>query len=642
MNKFQRLLPWIVFVLAFVYAVQKFVVIDRIDGAFDLNTFRALPVSADGRTKPIDTVARNSLMKLSGRQSLEFDGRQTTASEWYIEVITRPDLAVTRRVFRIDHPDVLSILGLNEADRTRFSFDELMPHLEEIHKQAGDAFALKSKARDPFQRAILVLNQRIMLFSELSQLQKPYLVPPAEGGGDWRPFVEVLQADADDVDARALLEILRAYRSQGGTAFSIELVDHTRGVLAEDADDPAANALGDVLRTYAGDEANLETDFNDWLVSYAEANPEDTGAQDAVSRLEAYQAGLIESFNTQIAAFSGRIDEGHPAIARRSGYEVVFNQVQPFVAAMFMYVIAFLFGCFGLLTTQLEKKDWSKTMFRSMTALILVAFLIHTVGLVSRVYLQGRPPVTNLYSSAVFIGWFSIIIGLIMDRKTSMGLGGIMASVIGFGTLVVAQNLGSSGDTMEMMQAVLDTNFWLATHVVVVTIGYSATFFGGFLAIAYVLLGVFTKTLDHERGKSLIKMVYGVICFAAVTSFVGTVLGGIWADQSWGRFWGWDAKENGAAMIVLWNLLILHARWGGMIKDRGIVNLAIVGNIITAWSWFGTNMLGVGLHSYGFTNSAVFWILIFVASQLAMMGLGLLPMGMWRSEFKRVKKTPAA
>jgi len=642
MNKFQRLLPWIVFVLAFVYAVQKFVVIDRIDGAFDLNTFRALPVSADGRTKPIDTVARNSLMKLSGRQSLEFAGRQTTATEWYIEVITRPDLAVTRRVFRIDHPDVLSILGLNEADRTRFSFDELMPHLEEIHKQAGDAFALKSKARDPFQRAILVLNQRIMLFSELSQLQKPYLVPPAGGGGDWRPFVEVLQADADDVDARALLELLRAYRSQGGTAFSIELVDHTRGVLAADAADPAANALGDVLRTYAGDDANLETDFNDWLVSYAEANPENTGAQDAVSRLDAYQAGLIESFNTQIAAFSERIDERHPAIARKSGYEVVFNQVQPFIAASGLYVLAFLFGCFGLLMTQQEKKDWPKALFGSMTALIWVAFLIHTVGLVSRVYLQGRPPVTNLYSSAVFIGWFSIIIGLIMDRKTSMGLGGIMASVIGFGTLVVAQNLGSSGDTMEMMQAVLDTNFWLATHVVVVTIGYSATFFGGFLAIAYVLLGVFTKTLDHERGKSLIKMVYGVICFAAVTSFVGTVLGGIWADQSWGRFWGWDAKENGAAMIVLWNLLILHARWGGMIKDRGIVNLAIVGNIITAWSWFGTNMLGVGLHSYGFTNSAVFWILIFVASQLAMMGLGLLPMGMWRSEFKRVKKMPAA
>jgi ABC-type transport system involved in cytochrome c biogenesis permease subunit len=240
-----------------------------------------------------------------------------------------------------------------------------------------------------------------------------------------------------------------------------------------------------------------------------------------------------------------------------------------------------------------------------------------------------------LYSSAVFIGWFGVIIGLIIDRQMKLGLGGIMASVIGFGTLIVAHNLGTSGDTMEMMQAVLDSNFWLAPHVVVVTIGYSATFFAGFLATAYILLGVFTKVFDRERGKSLIKMTYGVICFATVTSFVGTVLGGIWADQSWGRFWGWDAKENGAALIVLWNLLILHARWGGMIRDRGLVVLAIFGNIITAWSWFGTNMLGVGLHSYGFTNSAVFWIMVYVISQLALMSIGLLPVKLWRSKFAK-------
>jgi ABC-type transport system involved in cytochrome c biogenesis permease subunit len=251
------------------------------------------------------------------------------------------------------------------------------------------------------------------------------------------------------------------------------------------------------------------------------------------------------------------------------------------------------------------------------------------------VYLQGRPPVTNLYSSSVFIGWFSVIIGLIVERQMKLGLGGIMASVIGFGTLIVAHNLGSSGDTMEMMQAVLDSNFWLATHVVVITIGYSATFFAGFLAISYVLLGVFSKTLDRERGKSLVKMTYGVICFATVTSFVGTVLGGIWADQSWGRFWGWDAKENGAALIVIWNLLILHARWGGMIRDRGLVVLAIFGNIVTAWSWFGTNMLGVGLHSYGFTESAVFWLSMFVLSQLALMALGIIPLKIWRSKFLR-------
>jgi hypothetical protein len=99
-------------------------------------------------------------------------------------------------------------------------------------------------------------------------------------------------------------------------------------------------------------------------------------------------------------------------------------------------------------------------------------------------------------------------------------------------------------------------------------------------------------------------------------SFTGTVLGGIWADQSWGRFWGWDPKENGALLIVLWNALILHARWGGLVRERGLMNLAVFGNIMTSFSWFGVNMLGVGLHSYGWMAGAFFWLAGFIASQL--------------------------
>jgi len=132
-------------------------------------------------------------------------------------------------------------------------------------------------------------------------------------------------------------------------------------------------------------------------------------------------------------------------------------------------------------------------------------------------------------------------------------------------------------------------------------------------------------------------MVYGIICFATLFSFVGTVLGGIWADQSWGRFWGWDPKENGALLIVLWCAIILHARWGGLVRDRGIMNLTIFGNIVTAFSWFGVNMLGVGLHSYGFMDAAFKWLMLFNASQLFFIALGMLPLSYWRSF-----RTPAA
>ncbi len=560
MKKLQQILPWVVFIGAMLYASQGFIRPERIESRFDLDSFRAIPVSAGGRTKPIDTVARNSLMNLSGRQSVKkIDGGEMSAIEWYLELVTNPEESIKRRVFRIDHPDVLTLAGLDQEDRTRFSFAEIFPAGNEINRQAMLASDVKAKARDPFQRAVLVLGQRLMRYSSLQQLQDPYLVPPLRVGEDWRSFVTVLDEDPNDPDALALLHILQRYRA------------------------------------------------ND-----------------------------TQGFNEGLTAFFDLIDTQIPYDARKARYEVTFNQVRPFYSASVLYVGAFVIGCFGLLLSQLSKPELSKTLLAIMTSLIVAAFIIQTIGLTSRVYLQGRPPITNLYSSAVFVGWFGVILGLIIDRQMKLGLGGIMASAIGFGTLVIAHNLGSSGDTMEMMQAVLDTNFWLATHVIVITIGYSATFFAGFLGIAYVLLGVFTPVLDRERGKTLVKMIYGVICFSTLMSFAGTVLGGIWADQSWGRFWGWDAKENGAALIVLMNLLILHARWGGMIRDRGLVILAISCNIITAWSWFGTNMLGVGLHSYGFTQSAVFWIAVFVISQLVFMGIGMLPMKLWRSQFARV------
>ena len=228
------------------------------------------------------------------------------------------------------------------------------------------------------------------------------------------------------------------------------------------------------------------------------------------------------------------------------------------------------------------------------------------------------------------------MLGLILERIFRVGLGNAVASLAGFVTLFIAHNLALDGDTMEMLQAVLDTNFWLATHVTIITLGYAATYAGGLLALFYVVFGLLTPVLSQNTGrmpihKILAKMVYGIICFATLFSFVGTILGGIWADQSWGRFWGWDPKENGALIIVLWNATILHARWGGWVKERGLMNMAIFGNIVTSFSWFGVNMLGIGLHSYGFMDGAFKWLYGFILSQIAFMLLGGIPLKYWRS-----------
>ncbi len=557
MSVLQRLFPWIVGLLALVYVAM---VAGRPEHTGEhWRDYARLPVCADGRVKPLDTFARNSLMQISGRQTADFDGRRASATEWIVELMSSPSKAAGRNVFRIDHPDVVSMLGVKDPKRTRFAWSELEPKLDELLRQADKAEQVSAKQRDPYQREVVQLGHRMSLYARIAQMQTPLTVAPVGAGEDWRPLADVVRDPAlsDQASAKSVISILAA-RAKDDTATA----------------DREAAAYGSALT----------------------------------------------------AVFPGMIST--------SEHETLFNRIEPFYQSAVLYVLAFVLACFALLARQSVAGGtggWFISLNRATLVAIALGFVVHTLGIAARIYLQGRPPVTNLYSSAVFIGWACVPLALVGEWFFRFGFGNLAASLIGFATLVVAHNLSSGGDTMEMMQAVLDSNFWLSTHVVVVTIGYSATFLAGFLAVAYVLGGALTPLLRGEPMKTLPKMVYGVICFASVASFVGTVLGGIWADQSWGRFWGWDPKENGAALIVAWNVLILHARWGGMVKERGVAAMAVFGNVVTAWSWFGTNMLGVGLHSYGFMDSAVFWLVSFCLAQLLVVGIAQIPTTRWRS-----------
>jgi len=370
------------------------------------------------------------------------------------------------------------------------------------------------------------------------------------------------------------------------------------------------------------------------------------GVTSYAAMASAYRQGKADRFNQALAEYQTWLDPRFGKEARKGRAEFYYNDTKPFLHATIIYICALILASGALLTFTLSP-ELSESLRRSAFYLVIVAGVVHTFGLIFRMALEGRPPVTNLYSSAIFIGWATMLTGIIIERIYRLGLGSLVASLAGFVTLLIAHNLALGGDTMEMLRAVLDTNFWLATHVVVITLGYAATFFAGLLAILYIFLGVCTPLLSQKLNaagtasgepastvtisKALAKMVYGVVCFATLFSFVGTVLGGIWADQSWGRFWGWDPKENGALLIVLWNAIILHARWGGMVRERGVMNLAIFGNIVTSFSWFGVNMLGIGLHSYGFMDAAFKWLMIFIGSQVFIIAIGLLPLSVWRS-----------
>jgi ABC-type transport system involved in cytochrome c biogenesis permease subunit len=160
-----------------------------------------------------------------------------------------------------------------------------------------------------------------------------------------------------------------------------------------------------------------------------------------------------------------------------------------------------------------------------------------------------------------------------------------------------------------MLVAVLNSNFWLATHVTTITMGYAAACVGGLLGHIWLIqavLGTNSPVLDKTYKTTL-----GILGVALTLTFLGTNLGGIWADQSWGRFWGWDPKENGALMIVLWTALLFHAKEAKMIGPLGLAVGAVIGMMVVMWAWFGVNLLNVGLHSYGFTSGVATSLIIY-------------------------------
>ncbi len=314
--------------------------------------------------------------------------------------------------------------------------------------------------------------------------------------------------------------------------------------------------------------------------------------------------------------------------------EFFHNQAAPFYVATAIYIAALILTLISWVSMVGAQHIPSFVPLANGTRraafwLMVLAFIIHTVGLVLRIYISGRPPVTNLYSSAIFIGWAAALLGMLVERFAGHSFGTLLSCVAGWLTLAVAFDLAIDGDTFTVLQAVLDTQFWLSTHVVTITLGYAATFVAGSLGVLYMLITVLAPGNMKKTRDMLIRLVYGVTCFALLCSFVGTVLGGLWADDSWGRFWGWDPKENGALMIVLANALLLHARWGGLVRARGIAMLAIFGNMVTIWSWFAVNELGVGLHAYGVSEDRMKMVSLAWVVHLAILSLGWIPQRFW-------------
>ena len=605
----KRYFPLLALVLAAVWLAMGWLPPKAVENEPDVVALGKIPALVGGRVKPLDTVARNSLLIIHGKQELVLnDGPTLSAIEWLRDVLFNAPVADQYQVFVVQNDEVLGLFGWQQSQRKYFSFEEFAPFLQQVGEQGDQADKLEGVQRSAFQTAILNLRNALTLYQRLKNSVQ------IEGSQNYAGELQFYIGAVPDA-ARA------AHQHQQGEQFDDEKLNEVVELIQK------YEKLSEMAYILAVPPADGSSDWHS--IGDSLLHSVATGRIDSVVKEYALMGDDCRAKNH--AGFNEHVDlamqffaREQPNAVKRASFESLFNRLQPFSQSMAIYVLAFLLACTSWL-------GWSRTLNRSAFYLLLLALAIHTFGLFSRMYLQERPPVTNLYSSAIFIGWGAVIVSLILERIYRDGIGAACAGGIGFVTLIIAHHLAGSGDTLEMLQAVLDTNIWLATHVVCITTGYSAMFLAGMLAIIYVVRGVFTRSLTKPTADSLTRMTYGVVCFATLFSFVGTVLGGIWADQSWGRFWGWDPKENGAVLIVLWCAIILHARWGGFIRQRGLMVMAIFGNIVTSFSWFGVNMLGVGLHSYGFMQKAFPWLLGFMISQLALITAASLPLEYWRS-----------
>ncbi|MGH7942512.1 MAG: cytochrome c biogenesis protein, partial [Limisphaerales bacterium] len=454
------------------------------DADFAFSAFGKLPVVFNGRVKPMDSLARNSLLQINEMQTLNlapwrspmqelFDAgtnRQTiSADEWLANVMMNPQVADNWPVFRVDNPDLVAFLKLPDRDLARhedgehYSWNQIAPSFDAFDKENERVEQIESAVRTAYDRDVVKVHARMELYAQLVNTVQPHQAQ------NWKQDV----ADYENAIAPGLVA-LKA--EQAGKKFDQSALNEFVGEwnlfnTISQRDPPLIVPPGK-----SGDWKSVATD----LMDAAKGKPVSPVVGQYASMAWALQNQDVAGFNSTVEKLRSSLQSGYPRVLARTRAEVFFNQMQPFYNAMVIYVLAGLLAIFSWF-------NLSEALRRSAVWLIGLAFLIHTTGLIYRMVLQGRPPVTNLYSSAIFIGWGACLLGLILEKFYRNGIGAVVSAGMGFTTLIIAQNLALDGDTMEMMRAVLDTNFWLATHVVAVTTGYASTFVAGFLALIYIV-----------------------------------------------------------------------------------------------------------------------------------------------------------
>jgi ABC-type transport system involved in cytochrome c biogenesis permease subunit len=595
-----------------------------------IDVFARLPVQEGGRVKPFSTYANFTLLALNGVRSVKTpSGEKLEPTEWLMDCLFFPEQAMTYDCFLVQDDAVLDDLGLEhegKSRRDRYSWNFLQPAFPRLEERLQEYERIDPKERGSVETQVVNLGHNLMQFSAL---------------------MSYLDGVLQHLDAAASPTLTKAFGQDAHPSLAdiLERADEIAPALA--GGDPHASGdphgAGNAEPALSGWARQVVSSGRGFAILPPPGAPADNaewlspggvaaevlfhGAKmpDHVAALRDLQAMYASRDNA--SAFHGRAESYRERVVglaegrgeyRKVPLEVTFYRTKFFFYAQIAFVLSFLLVAFSWIKP-------TKVLPHFATGALAGGTLLLVAGITIRCIIRGRPPVSTLYETILFITAVGVIVAMATEYINRKGIALSLATVLGSAGMFLADRyeMQERVDTMPSLVAVLDTNFWLATHVTTVTIGYGAGLLAGAIGHVYVLGKVFgLKKGDTAFYKTLSTMTYGMLCFGLLFSIVGTVLGGIWANDSWGRFWGWDPKENGALLIVLWELIVLHARMAGYVKDFGVAMMSVFGAAVVASSWWGVNLLGVGLHSYGFTSGILWTLLGYYAVEAAVLAAG--------------------
>jgi ABC-type transport system involved in cytochrome c biogenesis permease subunit len=589
----------------------------------------SLPIQDGGRIKPLNTFAGVTLLRLNGKRSVRLENEERLGpTEWLLDVLLFPEAACDYSVFLVQNEEVVAAIGVDsegKKKRDRYSFNELRTGVDRLFELAREYAFIDAKDRSTVQQQVFLLANNVDAFMQLAGhfdfARQPLLVPQGSelagilGDRDEVSFADVVRHvpeiekvyrsnTSSEADRDAALGLLRAASALSGPTAMLPLIPPIGSVTLE----PEWKTPADLFTETLGG-TPLAEKHGQLLVELEELvaqRSDPAGFENALTALHTRVSDM--------ASLRGEYD--------KIGLELTYYKLDLISRSLYLFVLAFLAAAI------LWLRPRSKVLYLATSAFVAGGTGLLCFAIVMRCIIRSRPPVSTLYETVLFVTAVGAIVALFIEFVGKKRIAISSAAILGAVGMFVANGyeLLDKQDTMPSLVAVLDTNFWLATHVTSITIGYSAGMFAALLGSVYLIAKLLRVrggvAGDRAFYASLARMVYGVLCFGLIFSTVGTILGGVWANDSWGRFWGWDPKENGALLIVLSQIAILHARMGGLLREHGVCMAAAFGGTIVAFSWWGVNLLGVGLHSYGFTSGIHSALWSYYAAQWGIVGLG--------------------